>query len=66
MRAALLGKTPAQVFSLFGEPTERAADRWGYGRRMVVDPESNTTRGLAIVFADGFVQGVDYYYGAAP
>ena len=65
MRAALLGKTPAQVFSLFGEPTERAADRWGYGRHMVIDPDTSTTRGLTVVFADGFVQGVDYYYGVA-
>jgi hypothetical protein len=62
MRAALLGKTPAQVFALFGEPTERGADRWGYGRAMVLDPDTSTARGLTVVFADGFVQGVDYYY----
>ena len=66
MRAALLGKTPAQVFALFGEPTERGADRWGYGHPMILDPDNNITRGLTVVFADGFVQGVDYYYRVGP
>ena len=63
IRVALLGKTPAQVFALFGEPSERAADRWGYAQRMVIDPDGGDTKGLTVVFADGFVQGVDYYYG---
>lgn len=64
MRAALLGKTTAQVYAIFGAPSERGADRWGYARRMIVDPQTSMARGLTIVFADGLVQGVDYYYGA--
>jgi hypothetical protein len=66
MRAALLGKTPAQVYAFFGEPSERGADRWGYAKRMVLDQQANVTRGLTVNFADGLVQGVDYYYGSGP
>jgi hypothetical protein len=65
MRDALLGKSEAQVAALFGAPSETAADKWGYGRRMVYDPETRERRGLALVFSDGVVQGVDYYYGGA-
>jgi hypothetical protein len=65
MRRALLGKTTAQVAALFGAPTETDADKWGYGRRMVYDPQSQQHHGLTVVFAEGFVQGVDYYYGDA-
>jgi hypothetical protein len=61
LRAALLGKTPAQVFAIFGAPSERDADRWGYSKHMVADPEAGGTRGLTVNFADGLVQGVDYY-----
>jgi hypothetical protein len=66
MRRALLGKTTAQVAALFGSPTETAADKWGYGQRMVVDPDSGERHGLAVVFSEGIVQGVDYYYGEGP
>jgi hypothetical protein len=66
MRDALLGKTTEQVFALFGAPSERAADRWGYVKRMITDPQDNQTHGLTVVFADGLVQGVDYYYGVGP
>jgi hypothetical protein len=66
MRAALLGKTPAQVYAIFGEPSERGADRWGYAKRMLIDPQSSQARGLTIDFSDGLVQGVDYYYGSGP
>ncbi len=65
MRRALLGKTPAQVTTLFGVPTETGADKWGYGKRMIVDPESGEHRGLTVLFSEGIVQGVDYYYGEA-
>ena len=41
MRAALLGKTRTEVLSYFGNPTETGADRWGYGRRMLLDPDTN-------------------------
>jgi hypothetical protein len=63
IRRALLGKTTAQVAALFGTPSETAADKWGYGKRMVVDPSSGEQRGLTVVFSEGIVQGVDYYYG---
>jgi hypothetical protein len=66
MRAALLGKTPAQVYAIFGAPSERGANRWGYAKRMVTDPQSSETRGLTVDFSDGLVQGVDYYYGSGP
>jgi DNA-binding transcriptional regulator YdaS (Cro superfamily) len=66
MRAALLGKTPAEVNALFGAPTETASNRWGYGQRMIFNALDNTHLGLTVVFADGVVQGVDYYYGSAP
>ena len=64
MRAALLGKTPAQVSALFGPPTETASNRWGYGKRMILNATTSTHLGLTVVFADGLVQGVDYYYGS--
>jgi hypothetical protein len=63
IRAALLGKTTVQVFAIFGAPSERGADRWGYEKHMVADPQTSATHGLTVVFADGLVQGVDYYYG---
>ncbi len=66
MREALLGQTTAQVAALFGPPSEMGADKWGYGKRMVVDPQSGEPRGLTVVFSEGIVQSVDYYYGAAP
>jgi hypothetical protein len=45
----------------------RAADsNWGYVKRMITDPQDNQTHGLTVVFADGLVQGVDYYYGVGP
>ena len=65
MRAALLGKTTQQVAALFGAPSETGADKWGYGRRMIYDPDTHSRRGLTVVFAEGLVQGVDYYYGEA-
>jgi hypothetical protein len=65
MRHALIGKTRAQVLAYFGPPTETGADRWGYGKRMVLDPDTHVARGLTVVFSEGFVQGVDYYYGEA-
>jgi len=63
LRTALLGKTTQQVAALFGAPSETGADKWGYGRRMVYDPDTHSRRGLTVIFADGVVQGVDYYYG---
>ncbi len=63
MRAALLGKTRAEVISYFGTPSETGADRFGYGRRMLLDPDTHEHRGLTVVFSEGLVQGVDYYYG---
>jgi hypothetical protein len=66
VRRALIGKTTGDVAALFGAPTEQAADRWGYGRRMVFDPETSESLGLTVVFSEGLVQGVDYYYGVGP
>jgi hypothetical protein len=66
IRRALLGQTTAQVAALFGAPSETGADKWGYGKRMVVDPASGERRGLTVNFSEGIVQSVDYYYGAAP
>lgn len=66
VRRALIGKTTGDVAALFGPPTERGADRWGYGRRMVFDPETSESLGLTVVFFEGLVQGVDYYYGVGP
>ncbi len=66
MRQALIGKTRAEVLAFFGTPTETGADRWGYGKRMVFDPDTHEARGLTVVFSEGFVQGVDYYYGVQP
>lgn len=65
MRDALLGKTTQQVVALFGAPSETGADKWGYGRRMIYDPDTKSRRGLTVNFAEGVVQGVDYYYGEA-
>jgi hypothetical protein len=65
LRGALLGQTTAQVAALFGKPSETGADKWGYGRRMVIDPQSGEHRGLTVIFSEGIVQGVDYYYGEA-
>jgi hypothetical protein len=65
VRDALIGKTTGDVAALFGTPTETAADRWGYGKHMVFDPETSESMGLTVVFSEGIVQGVDYYYGVA-
>jgi len=65
MRQALIGKTTAQVTELFGQPSEVASNRWGYGQRMILNPLTNQQFGLAIYFTDETVQSVDYYYGAA-
>jgi hypothetical protein len=65
MRNALLGKTTAQVAALFGPPTEQGADKWGYGRRMILNPDNQQRYGLTVNFIEGIVQGVDYYYGEA-
>jgi DNA-binding transcriptional regulator YdaS (Cro superfamily) len=65
MRDALIGKSRAEVTALFGAPTETGANRWGYGQRMIFNPLDDSHLGLTVVFADGFVQGVDYYYGSA-
>jgi hypothetical protein len=61
MRKTLLGKSRAEVTSLLGAPAEVASDRWGYGRRMIFNPLTNEKSGLAVYFAEGRVQGVDYY-----
>jgi len=66
MRLALVGKTPAEVASLFGPPTVTASNRWGYSKRMTVNPLSQEKFGLAVYFANGTVQGVDYYYDTGP
>jgi hypothetical protein len=66
MRDALIGKSRAEVTALFGAPTETGANRWGYGQRMIFNPLDDSHLGLTVVFSDGFVQGVDYYYGSAP
>jgi len=63
MRQALIGKTRAEVLAFFGTPSATDADRWGYSKRMVLDPDTHESRGLTVVFSEGFVQGVDYYYG---
>ena len=63
MRQALMGKTPAQVTELFGPPLETGSNRWGYNRRMILNPLTNEKFGLAVYFAGGTVQSVDYYYG---
>jgi hypothetical protein len=65
IRRALIGKTRAEVLAYFGTPSETGADRWGYGKRMVLDPDTHVARGLTVVFSEGLVQGVDYYYGEA-
>jgi hypothetical protein len=65
VRDALIGRTTNEVSALFGTPTETAADRWGYGKRMVFDPDTNESMGLTVVFSEGLVQSVDYYYGAS-
>ena len=62
VRRALLGKTTREVAGLFGAPTATEANRWGYGKRMIFDPQSRESLGLTIVFSEGLVQGVDYYY----
>jgi hypothetical protein len=66
MRIALLGKTPTEVNAFLGAPTETGSNRWGYGQRMIFNPQDGSHLGLTVVFADGLVQGVDYYYGSAP
>ncbi len=63
MRDAIIDKTRADVSALFGTPTETASDRWGYAQQMIVNPMTNEKFGLTIYFAEGRVQGVDYYYG---
>jgi len=63
MRHALIGKSRAEVLAFLGAPSETGADRFGYGKRMVIDPDTRESRGLTVVFSEGFVQGVDYYYG---
>jgi len=65
MRQALIGKTREEVLAYFGAPSETGADRWGYGKRMVIDPDTHESRGLTVVFSEGLVQGVDFYYGEA-
>ena len=63
IRQVLIGKSREDVKDLFGEPTDTASDRWGYGQKMIVNPMTNELFGLTIYFAEGKVQGVDYYYG---
>ena len=63
LRKALIGKSPAEVSALFGQPSETASNRWGFSRQMVFNPLTNEKSGLAVFFADGAVQSVDYYYG---
>lgn len=63
MRQALIGKTPAQVSELFGPPVETNSNRWGYGQKMILNPLTGEKFGLTVNFAEGAVQGVDYYYG---
>jgi len=63
MRQVLFGKSRADVSALFGQPTETASDRWGYAQQMIFNPMTKEKHGLTIVFADGKVQSVDYYYG---
>lgn len=63
MRLALIGKTPPEISALFGAPVATDSNRWGYSKQMILDPLTNKTFGLAIYFADGTVQGVNYYYG---
>jgi hypothetical protein len=66
MRQALIGKTPAQVTELFGVPRETGSNRWGYAQQMMVNPLTAQKFGLAVYYADGVVQSVDYYYGKGP
>jgi hypothetical protein len=65
MRSVLLGKTRKEVDELLGPPTETASDRWGFAQQMIVNPLTNERSGLAVIFVEGTVQGVDYYYGKA-
>jgi hypothetical protein len=62
MRQALIGKSRADVTALFGPPTDTASDRWGYSQQITLNPLTNEKHGLTVYFADGVVQGVDYYY----
>jgi hypothetical protein len=61
MRQVLLGKTRAQVSSLFGLPNETASDSWAYRQQMIVNPLTNEKHGLMVYFLEGTVQSVDYY-----
>jgi hypothetical protein len=63
MRGALIGKSRDEVAALLGQPTETASNRWGYGRKMILNPLTGEKFGLAVYFSEGLVQGVDYYYG---
>lgn len=63
MREALLDKSTQEVADLLGAPSETGANKWGYGKRMILDPDRHERRGLTVTFAEGRVQGVDYYYG---
>jgi hypothetical protein len=63
MRVALVGKKPADITAIFGPPTATDSNRWGYSRRMILNPLTQEKFGLAIYFSGGSVQSVDYYYG---
>jgi len=65
-RQALIGKSRDEVKDLFGDPTETASDRWGYGQQMIVNPLTDQKFGLTVYFLEGVVQSVDYYYGKGP
>ncbi len=63
MRRALIGKKQSDVTALFGNPTETGPSRWGYSKQMVINLMTGEKSGLAVYFAVGKVQSVDYYYG---
>jgi hypothetical protein len=64
IRNRILGLSRADVKGIFGDPDEDAADRWGYGKQMIIDPLTGQQHGLQVEFFQGVVRSVDYYYGA--
>lgn len=63
MRQALIGKKLEDVTSLIGPPTETDSNRWGYAPKMITNPATKEKFGLTVIFSEGLVSGVDYYYG---
>jgi cell division protein FtsB len=60
MRAALIGKSRAEVTALLGPPSGIASDQWNYQQQMIINPLTNEQTGLSVFFLEGTVQSVDY------